>query len=56
MHMILQDYQDERKEMVVLNGQIYSWPNVTVGDSLAQSLFQCSFSSTVMIYPKVSIR
>ena len=55
LHMILQDYLDEQKEKAVLNVPVDSWTNVTAGVPLVQSLVQCSFSSTLMIYRKISI-
>ena len=38
LRMILQDCLYERKEKVVLNGQIFSWANVTVEVPLVQFL------------------
>ena len=55
LYMILQDYIDKRKEAVVLNGQVFSSANVTAGVPLRQCLVQCSFSSALMIYRKVSL-
>ena len=40
LRMVLQDYLDERKEKVVLNGQIFSWANVTAEVPLVQFLVQ----------------
>ena len=47
LRMILQDSLDERKEKVVLNGQIFSWANVTAEVPLVQFLVQCFFSSAL---------
>ena len=40
LRMVLQDYLDERKEKVVLNGQVFSWANVTAEVPLVQFLVQ----------------
>ena len=47
LRMILQGYLDERKEKVVLNGQTFSWANVTAEFPLVQFLVQCFFSSAL---------
>ena len=47
LRMILQGYLDERKEKVVLNGQTFSWANVTAEFPLVQFLVQCLFSSAL---------
>ena len=43
LRMILQDYLDEPKERVVLNGQVFSWAKAKVEVPLVQSLVQCFF-------------
>ena len=43
LRIILQDYLDERKERIVLIGQVFSWARVTAGVPLDQSLHQYSF-------------
>ena len=47
LRILLQDYLDERKEKVVLNGQIFSWANVIAEVPLVQFLVQCFFSSAL---------
>lgn len=47
LHMILQDYLDEPKEGVVLNGQVFSWAKAKVEVPLVQSLVQCFFICTI---------
>ena len=47
LRMVLQDHLDERKEKVVLNGQIFSWANVTAEVPLVQFLVQQFFSSAL---------
>ena len=47
LRMILQECLYERKEKVMLNGQIFSWANVTVEVPLVQFLVQCFFSSSL---------
>ena len=53
--MILQGHLNERKGSVVLKCQLCFWANVTAEVPLVQSLIQCSFSSALMIYQKVSL-
>ena len=43
LRIILKDYLDERKERIVLIGQVFSWARVTAGVILDQSLHQYSF-------------
>ena len=54
LRMILQDYLDEQKKRVVLNGQVFMG-QLAAGVPLVQFLVQYSFSYTLMIYQKVSI-
>ena len=53
--MILQGHLNERKGSVVLKFQLCFWASVTAEVPLVQSLIQCSFSSALMIYQKVSL-
>ena len=51
---ILQYILDNQKQRVVLNWQVSSWANVTIGVPKDQFQAHCSFSSILMIYQQTT--